>query len=368
MSSRALGSWHTSVSIAAAPGVQACREPVQGYPQRVTNAIPQLDLGTPVPVSVVMPVLNEEPFLAAACDAVLNNGYDGPLELVIALGPSTDGTDAIAEAIAADHRVILVANPTGATPSGLNLAIAASRHPVIVRTDGHARLPHGYLADAVAVLARTGAANVGGRMVPTAHTVLGKAIAVGMSSPWGIGGAGHRVGGVAGPADSVYLGAFRREALRAVGGFDDHFIRAQDWELNYRLRRAGFEVYFVPTMRVPYEPRRSWRALARQFHESGRWRREVVRAHPDSRSLRYFAAPVATLAVGGGIVAGLVGLVTTLDWLALGFVAPLAYVAGVMLASITHLRDLPARSLALLPGVFATMHMAWGAGYLRGIR
>jgi len=119
---------------------------------------------------------------------------------------------------------------------------------------------------------------------------------------------------------------------------------------------------------VPYEPRRSWRALARQFHESGRWRREVVRAHPDSRSLRYFAAPVATLAVGGGIVAGLVGLVTTLDWLALGFVAPLAYVAGVMLASITHLRDLPARSLALLPGVFATMHMAWGAGYLRGIR
>src|SRR6188474_3209833 len=99
-----------------------------------------------------MPVLNEERYLADACAAVLDNGYEGPLELVIALGPSTDGTDAVAEAIAADHRVVLVANPSGATPSGLNLAIAASSNPVVVRTDGHARLPRGYVADAVAAL------------------------------------------------------------------------------------------------------------------------------------------------------------------------------------------------------------------------
>lgn len=321
-----------------------------------------------MPVSVVMPVLNEEVHLAAACAAVLDNGYPGPLELVIALGPSTDDTDAIAESIAADPRVVLVSNPTGATPSGLNLAIATSHHPVVVRTDGHARLPKGYVADAVAALVRSGAANVGGRMVPTSHSVLGKAIAVAMASRWGIGGAGHRVGGEAGPADSVYLGAFRREALQAVGGFDEHFIRAQDWELNYRLRHAGFEVYFVPTMRVPYEPRRSWRALARQFYESGRWRREVVHVHPDSRSVRYLAAPVALVFVGAGTAIGLLGLVTTLDWLALGFLAPFAYLAGVLFASLTHLRELPLRSWVRLPGVLATMHMSWGTGFLRGIR
>jgi glycosyltransferase involved in cell wall biosynthesis len=315
-----------------------------------------------------MPVLNEERHLADACAAVLENGYTGPVELVIALGPSTDGTDAIAESIAADHRVVLVSNPTGATPSGLNLAIAASHHPVVVRTDGHARLPKGYLADAVAALARSGAANVGGRMVPTSHSALGKAIAVAMSSPWGIGGAGHRVGGVAGPADSVYLGAFRREALQAVGGYDEHFIRAQDWELNYRLRHAGLGVYFVPTMRVPYEPRRSWRALARQFYESGRWRREVVRVHPDSRSVRYLTAPIATVIVTAGTAIGLLGLVTTLDWLALGFLAPFAYLAGVLFASLTHLRELPLRSWVRLPGVLVTMHMSWGTGFLRGIR
>lgn len=320
-----------------------------------------------MPVSVVMPVLNEEHFLAGAVGAVLDNGYDGPVELVIALGPSTDATDAIAEALAADDRVVLVANPSGATPSALNLAIAAASHDVIVRADGHARLPRGYLADAVAALSRTGAGNVGGRMVPTSDAPLGKAIAVAMASPWGIGGAGHRLGGSAGPADSVYLGSFRREALEAVGVYDEHFRRAQDWELNYRLRRAGFGVYFVPTMRVPYEPRRTWRALARQFHESGRWRREVVRTHPDSRSVRYLAAPVAAVAVMAGAVLGIVGLATGLTWLAAGFLAPVGYVAGVLVAAATHARDLPLGSLVRLPGVLATMHMAWGTGYLRGI-
>lgn len=321
-----------------------------------------------MPVSVVMPVLNEEAYLAQACAAVLDNGYAGPLELVIALGPSTDATDAVAEAISADHRVILVSNPTGATPAGLNLAIAAASHRVVIRTDGHARLPRGYLADAVEALERSGAGNVGGRMVPTADAPLAKAIAVAMASPFGIGGAGHRVGGTAGPADSVYLGSFRREALDAVGGFDEHFRRAQDWELNYRLRHAGFGVYFVPTMRVPYEPRRAWRALSKQFHESGRWRREVVRVHPDSRSVRYLAAPIVAVAVGAGLVIGLLGLITSLDWLALAFLVPLGYVAGVMLAALAHMRDLPLKSLLLLPGVLATMHMSWGTGYLRGIK
>ena len=120
-------------------------------------------------------------------------------------------------------------------------------------------------------------------------------------------------------------------------------------------------------MRVPYEPRRTWRALARQFHDSGRWRREVVRVHPDSRSARYLAAPIATVAVGAGLAVGLLGVVTTLDWLTLAFVAPLGYVAGVMLAALTHARDLPLKSLLLLPWVLATMHMSWGTGYLRGI-
>jgi hypothetical protein len=74
------------------------------------------------------------------------------------------------------------------------------------------------------------------------------------------------------------------------------------------------------------------------------------------------------VALVAGAAIGALGLVTGLDWLALAFVAPIAYVAGVLLASLTHMRDLPLRSLLLLPGVLATMHLSWGTGFLRGIR
>ncbi len=315
-----------------------------------------------------MPVLNEEAHLEGAAQAVLDNGYDGPIELVMALGNSSDATNDVAARIAAaDNRVTLVDNPTSDTPTALNRAIAASKYGVVIRTDGHARLPKGYLADAVDALVRTGAANVGGRMVPTADAPLATAIAVAMSSRWGIGGAGHRVGGQEGPAASVYLGAFRREALDSVGGYDEHFRRAQDWELNYRLRKAGYEVWFVPSMQVPYAPRGTWRALARQFHDSGRWRREVVRVHPDSKSPRYLAAPVVTVAVILGLLVGLLGSAVGLSALMAAFILPVGYLAGVLVASFTHVKDLPLKSLLLLPGVLATMHLGWGTGYLRGI-
>src|SRR5690554_131009 len=262
-----------------------------------------------------MPVRNEEVALEASVLAVLGSGYAGPLEVVVAVGPSEDATAEVAARLARDHGITVVDSPTGLTPQGLNLAIEVASHDVIVRMDGHALMPVGYIDLAVKALGKTGAGNVGGRMVPTADAPFARAVAVAMGSRFGLGGAGHRQGGQAGPAASVYLGSFRREALTAVAGYDEHFRRAQDWELNHRLRSAGFEVWFVPEMAVPYTPRASWRALARQFYWTGQWRREVVRRHPATRSLRYLAAPLAVLALVVGTLVGLVGVITQLPWL-----------------------------------------------------
>ena len=101
-------------------------------------------------------------------------------------------------------------------------------------------------------------------------------------------------------ADTVYLGVFRREVLERLGGYDEHFARAQDWELNYRIRNAGETVWFTPDLVVTYRPRGSLAALAKQFFGSGQWRREMVRRHPGTVSPRYLAAPVATASVGRG--------------------------------------------------------------------
>uniref|UniRef100_UPI0025E1CD62 glycosyltransferase n=1 Tax=uncultured Demequina sp. TaxID=693499 RepID=UPI0025E1CD62 len=265
-------------------------------------------------------------------------------------------------------QVTVVDNPTGLTPAGLNRAIAASRHDVIVRMDGHALMPSGYIALAVDALRRTGAANVGGRMVPTARQPFARAVSVAMSSVFGLGGAGHRQGGSEGPAASVYLGAFRRAALAVVDGYDEHFVRAQDWELNHRLRSAGLVVWFVPEMAVPYTPRATWSALRRQFYSSGQWRREVVRVHPESRSPRYLAAPAATVAVAAGLVAGTVGLVLGSAPLTVALVVPAGYAAGVLGASLLLLPRTGAAAGLRTPLVLATMHVAWGLGFLRGVR
>src|SRR3954463_8361096 len=289
------------------------------------NAKPDVRLPA---VSVIMPVLNEERHLRGAVQAILAQRYDGEMEVVIALGPSTDRTDEIAaELVAEDPRVHTVPNPTGRTPAALNAAVKASRHPVVVRVDGHGMLSPDYIATAVRLLAETGAANVGGVMHAEGENAWEDAVAAAMTSKVGVGNAAFHTGGAAAPADTVYLGVFRREVLEKQGGYNEEFIRAQDWELNYRIRKDGGLIWFTPDLRVTYRPRPSVRTLARQYHDYGRWRRVVTRYHRGSVNLRYLAPPAALLGVGLGLVGGAV-LSPVL------FVVPGGYAAAILLGSL----------------------------------
>lgn len=313
--------------------------------------------GTPR-VAVVMPVLNERRHLRAAVEAILAQDYAGELEIVLALGPSTDGTDDLAaELAAADNRIRTVVNPTGATPAGLNAAIAATSADIVVRVDGHSMLPTDYVSTAVDVLVSTGADNVGGVMAAEGITPFEQAVARAYTSWFGLGGARFHIGGEPGPVDSVYLGVFRRAMLERIGGFDTDMRRAQDWELNYRIRQAGGVVWFTPAMRVTYRPRADLRALSKQFFKTGQWRREVTRRHKGTASARYLAAPAAVLGVVGGTVLALTGR-------KVGLLGPLGYAAAVVAGSAATSKGLPRAAATALPAVYATMHMSWGLGYL----
>jgi succinoglycan biosynthesis protein ExoA len=309
-------------------------------------------------VTVVMPILNEERHLAEAVGAALHQSYDGPLEVVLALGPSTDDTDRIAhELAAADPRVRLVDNASGRTADGLNAAVAAGGGEVVVRVDGHGLLDPGYVRTAVETLGRTGAANVGGLMAAEGTTPFERAVAAAMTSVLGVGAARFHTGGEPGPADTVYLGVFRREWLDRVGGYDPQFVRAQDWEMNHRIRQAGGLVWFTPELRVRYRPRATLKALSRQYFEYGRWRRVVSRAHPGTVNLRYLAAPAAV----AGVVLGTVAGVAVTPW---AFVLPAGYVALVVAGSAVTGSGLGLRERLRLPAVLATMHLSWGVGFI----
>ena len=323
-------------------------------------------------VSVIMPVINEERHLADAVEGILGQDYSGDLEVVIAVGPSRDRTRAIADHLAEVHpNVVVVANPTGRTPAGLNAAIAHASGEVIIRVDGHAMIPRDYASTAVSAIAATGADNVGGIMAAVGSTDFECAVARAMTSKFGVGGASFHVGGEPGPALTVYLGCFRREALARVGGYDDTMERAQDWEMNLRIRQTGGIVWFTPDLQVTYRPRPTVRALAKQYHDYGRWRREVARRHPDTISLRYLAAPVAVVGIAFGIAVGIAGVAIGIEWLAvLGFAAPLGYLAANLAASVESTIRRPRlrwRTALSMPIVYATRHGAWGLGFLRGV-
>ena len=308
-----------------------------------------------------MPVRNETAHLVDAVESILDQGYPGPFEVCLAVGPSTDGTEALAADLAATHpAVTVVANPAGVTPAGLNAAIAATTGEVVVRVDGHAQLSPGYIARAVTTLQRTGAVNVGGVQRAQGVTPLQQAIAMAMTSPLGAGGARFHIGGSEGPVDTVYLGVFRRSALEAVGCFDDTLIRNQDYELNIRLRAAGGVVWFDPELWVTYRPRTSLRALGRQYAEYGAWKRHVLRRHPGSLKVRQALPPVVTGVVLGGLLLA--------PWWKRALLAPLAYALGVAVGAVTtvglHRPALAARLMAVLP----TMHLSWGLGFFAGER
>ena len=314
------------------------------------------ELSTSPDLSVILPVLNEANHLKAAVTAILAQNYQGKFEVILAIGPSSDATYQVASDLAqADSRVIVVDNPTGKTAAGLNIALAKSKAPIIVRVDGHAEIPNNYFSIAVELLRETGAVNVGGLMGAVGKTKFEKSVARAMRSPLGVGAAKFHTGGGAGEVDTVYLGCFLREALMEIGGFDERFIRAQDWELNFRLRERGGKIYFDPRLEVTYRPRPNLAALAKQYFEYGRWRRVVSRKHAGTINYRYLAPPFALLGTIASLISGLV--ISPFLFIPAGIYAGFTLVAGMLLG-----KGLVEK--ITMPAVLFTMQMAWGAGFI----
>ncbi len=307
-------------------------------------------------VSVILPILNEERDLSECISAILQQKYDGKLEVILALGPSTDMTNQIAKSLAqSDSRIKLVDNPTGKTAAALNLAIAAASFEIICRIDGHAEISDTYIKTAVEIMDQTGAVNVGGLMNAAAAGGFQSVVARAMRSRIGVGASKFHTGGEAGAADTVYLGTFKKSAILQAGGFDEKYIRAQDWELNHRLRLNGGVIWFDPRLVVTYRPRDTFGKLAKQYFEYGRWRRAVSRKHQGTVNYRYLAPPIA-------LVINLLSLILGLFLNTIFFVPVITYLSIIILSSLFIGKGIYEK--LTLPSVLITMHLSWGFGFI----
>lgn len=320
-------------------------------------------------VAIIIPILNEEKHLADVYAAIKKQTYKNITSIVFSLGPSTDNTNSVAKSLASeDSRIILVDNPSGRTPTAMNLGIANSTSDVVVRCDGHAILSENYVERCVQLLIEKDAVNVGGRMFAQGDDSFTSAVAWAMTSPWGVGKAAFHVGGESGESDTVYLGAFRRTALLEVGGYDEAMTRAQDWELNYRLRKNGGTIWFDPDLKVIYRPRNSIKALASQYFQYGQWRRRVMRMYPETiqSGLRYLAPPLLVITLILSLLLPQIGYF--LDWPVLMWsaFAPMLYaltLAVICLGAVVR-KQLEPKSYLILILILMTMHISWGTGFL----
>jgi glycosyltransferase involved in cell wall biosynthesis len=316
-------------------------------------------------VSVVVPARNEEKFIGAFLDSVLANDYPrDDMEILIVDGMSTDGTPEIVREYAQRYPFIrLLGNPKRIIPAALNVGIKSARGEIIVRMDAHTTYAPDYIRVAVHALETTGAAMIGGIQRPTGSTLITQAIAAATSSPFGMGNSYYHYGTeMRWVDDSVYLGTWHRSTLMRLGGFNENWLINEDSELNERLRASGGKILLNPNLKVSYQVRGSFGALAQQFFRYGFWRAKTLAIYPTSLGWRHLVPPAFLVS----LLLSLLSLLMMRRIFLLALLVPCAYLLiNLFVSGKIVIRQGWNRALA--PMAFATVHVSWGTGFLLGL-
>lgn len=312
-----------------------------------------------------MPIRNEESFIRRSLGAVLQQDYPLPrLEVIVADGMSTDATGDILRSFQSTYdNLRVVENRSLIVATGLNDALRQSKGEIIVRVDGHTEIAKDYIRQCVSEIQRTGAANVGGRMDTISENPFGRAVALATCTAFGVGGARFHYSEKEEWVDTVYMGAWRRDVFERVGLFDEEQVRNQDDEFNYRLLSRGGKILLSPRIKSKYYNRSTLRSLWRQYFQYGYWKVRVMQKHPRQMRPRQFA-PAALVAAS--MVALLLPAVSSLG----GYLTLLvfgSYLLANLAASLLAVRGNDWKLVPLLPIAFATLHFAYGSGFLVGL-
>ncbi len=316
-------------------------------------------------VSVLVPVLNEARHLARCLDCIFAQDYPPELmEVLVIDGGSTDGSrDIVAEYRHRHPNLRLLNNPTGRIAAALNLGLQAASGDIVIRVDGHTFIAPDYVRRCVLALEVDGADAVGGVLRPVGDNETGDVIAAVMAHPLGGGPAPFRQTQRRRWADTAYLGAWRRDTLLHLGGFNERLAANEDYELCYRLRRRGGRVLVDPHIRSWTVARSSLGQLWRQYVRYGFWKAQMLKEHPHSLRWRQIPAPLLVASFWALWIVG-----WHLPWasrmaviLLLGYALGTAVLAGEVALRVGWKRWPKAWA------AFWVMHWGWGMGFWQGM-
>jgi len=323
----------------------------QGALQQVTGA----------DVVAVIPTLNEAAHIEACVRSLMTGDARlAAIEMIVADGGSTDGTQAIVERLRGEFpNLRLIDNPKRLQSAAVNLAArqAGEGSGILVRCDAHAVYPAGYVMQVADALAQRGVASLVVPMDAAGTSCFQKANAWIVDTPLGSGGSAHRGGRTSGYVDHGHHAGFDRKAFLDIEGYDETFTHNEDAEYDTRLRKGGGKIFLDAGIRLTYLPRDTVGGLARQYFNYGKGRARTLMKHGEKPRLRQLIPPATLVACVLGLLISPFSL-----W---GLALPGGYVAALALASVAV--AVKHRSLCgLLAGLAsATMHMSWSLGLFR---
>ncbi len=317
-------------------------------------------------VSLIMPVRNEGPFIEKSLLAVLEQDYPkDQMEIIVSDGMSTDETRAIVGKFQETYTHLrLVDNPKQIVAPGLNEAICQAKGEIIIRIDGHCEIALDYVRKCVEHLQRDSVDGVGGPIDTVGEDFVSEAIALGMSSWFGVGGSAFRtIKDKKMLAETIPFPAYTKQIIEKAGPYDEELVRNQDDEYNYRISKLGGKLLLCPDIRSRYYGRSSLLKLWKQYFQYGYWKVRVMQKHPKQMRVRQFmpAIFVAALTI-------------------LAFIAPLSpfflrfffalmgvYLIANLSASLWGAFRKKWVYAFLLPFIYGILHISYGVGFLTGL-
>lgn len=332
-------------------------------------------------VSVILPIRNESAYIERGLLAILAQDYPADrMEILVADGISTDNTRSLIHDFSALHpqlKIQILDNPSKIVPTGMNIALRQTKGEIVIRVDGHCIIAPDYVRKCVEHIQRDGVDGVGGPMESIGKTQMAKAIAMGMSSQFGVGNSAFRtLSGKSMLADTVPFPAYTRQIIERAGFYDEELVRNQDDEYNYRIRELGGKILLAEDARSTYFSRTSLKGLWRQYYQYGYWKVRVLQKHPRQMSLRQYVPPAFVMALFLSALVFLIdiffhpssipGFPTPVLRL-LFSVIPIIYLLANLGASILAASRRGWASLPFLPLIFAIIHLSYGFGFLVGL-
>ena len=325
-----------------------------------------MDKQTTLPlVSVLIAMRNEEAFIGRCLNSLAVQDYPAELlEILVMDGNSSDRSrEIVSEMKGKLPNLHLLDNERQISPVAFNIGINNAKGEILTIISAHCYLTSDYISRCVEYLAETGADCVGGPIETIGENRTAEAIALAMSSPFGVGDALFRYSQEEQYVDTLAFGAYRRDVFERIGFFDEELAGSEDDEFNYRLRRHGGKLFLAPAIRSFYYGRTSLRDLWTQYFRYGFGKVRVVQRHPRLVGVRHL---IPAVFVAGLVTTAVLSPFSPLLALLFALIA-CSYLLISLALSVRIAARNGWRYLPLLPLAFACLHFAYGTGFLLGL-